>query len=111
MTVANTTGMPTDENGRPIPALCPDDATKQDVAYTGTAALSAAFAAGTRAIRICPDTDCRFAIGAAPVATATSARLPADGVEWLGVRPGWKISIIREASDGTMNIVEAGALN
>lgn len=73
----------------------------QVVAYTGTAAASTAFSAQTRQIRVCANSACHIAFGAAPTADVTTAALlPANWVEYITVTPGQKISAIRAATDG-----------
>lgn len=78
----------------------------QNVSYTGTAAASNTVAATTRIVRLVATTDCYVAISANPTATTSSAYLPQGVVEYVRVNPGDKISAIRRAADGTLNIVE-----
>lgn len=67
---------------------------EQKVAFTGTAAASAAFNAATRYIRIHVDAAASFVVGANPTATTSSKRIAADGIEYFAVNPGDKISFI-----------------
>lgn len=60
----------------------------------GAEAKSAAFNAQTRFIRLACDAIASFVISTAPTATTSSARIPADAIEYYGVNPGDKISII-----------------
>jgi len=73
-----------------------------------TAVLSNAFANTARAIRVAPIGDIHYEVGAAPVADATSPFLGGGAVEDLRVRPGEKISIIRNTADGAVTITEDG---
>ena len=64
---------------------------------TGAAATaSAAFNTNTRVVMVSTPADqavaCLF--GAAPVATVTNCRLPANSVCFFGVKPGHKVSLI-----------------
>lgn len=68
--------------------------TSQDVAVGGASTDSAAIGAGIGAVRLCADVDCRIAINA--TATSTSARLPADAIEYVGVKDGDVIAVIAE---------------
>ena len=61
------------------------------------AALSAAFAARTKVVRIVSDADCFLLFGDSPTATANSKFLPANLVEYFGVNAGQKVSVY----DGT----------
>lgn len=70
---------------------------EQTVAIGGSSTASAAFATGTTLVRIETDVICSIlfgAAGASPVATAASARLAADSVEYFGVGPGMKVAVI-----------------
>lgn len=78
----------------------------QNVSYTGSAAASSSFNSNTMVVRIVATTDCYVAISANPTATTSSAYLPAGVVEYVRINPGDKISAIRRAQDGTLNVVE-----
>jgi hypothetical protein len=67
---------------------------EQTVAIAAGHAESAAFNARTTLIRVSTDAVCSIVIGTTPVAAATSARMAANTVEYFGVRPGDKISVI-----------------
>lgn len=100
-----TVGAPQSHNGGTLQAV--GQGTVLNVAYTGTAAQSAAFGAATDLVRLCASSLCFYLVGANPTATTSNgSRLPADTVEYVRVNPGQKISVIRSASDGTLNIVE-----
>lgn len=79
----------------------------QEVATGAASAASAPFGAQTRRIRVAATAACRIAIGdGTPVATATSAYLPADRAEYLEVTPGQRIAAIQEATAGKLSVVE-----
>ena len=66
-------------------------AASQAVTFT-TSVASAAFDEATRLIRVIADADVYLAFGAAPTATATAIRVPADTVEYFEVNPGDKVA-------------------
>lgn len=70
--------------------------TSQDVDFTGGETQSSAVGARVGVVRLCADTDCRIAIGDNPTATSTSARLPADAIEYIGIKDGQKVSVVAE---------------
>lgn len=78
------------------PVASHNTVTIQEVtAITSTAQQSSAFQANTAFIRLCADIAIRYSVGTNPTATATSTRLPADVVEYVGVPAGesFKISV------------------
>lgn len=86
------------ELGRPEPgqgqiAQAPAVA-EQIVAITGASVQSAAFNASTRFIRVSVDAICSISIDTSPTATTSKGRMPADGVEYFGVRPAMKLAVI-----------------
>jgi hypothetical protein len=86
--------------------MAPSIIAVQQVNVAAAANASAPLNAGTRMVRLCSSTSCRFLVGPAVTALATSIRLPADVVEYVGVAPGWVVSVIRETSDGVLSIAE-----
>lgn len=80
--------------------------TPQKVAYTGTAASSAAMGAATSSVVLVATTDCHIAYGAAPTATANSLFLPAKTPFRASVMPGMKFSVIQDAAGGNLHIQE-----
>ena len=78
----------------------------ENVAYTASAAPSAAFANGINAIRIASSTACYYKIGATPVATTSDVYLPANEIEYLIVNQGQKISFIRVSTDGIASVTQ-----
>jgi hypothetical protein len=80
-----------------------DFATMQTVAYTGTAEQSTAIDA--EQVAIIASTDCHIATGANPTATSGSWLLPAKTLLAITFYPGDLISVVRDASSGTLWIV------
>ena len=66
-------------------------AATQAVTFAASVA-SAAFNDATRLIRVIADADVFLAFGAAPTATATAIRVPANTVEYFEVNPGDKVA-------------------
>ena len=67
----------------------------QTVAIGGTsAAVTNAFSAGTKIIRVHTDAVCSIAVAATPTAVATALRMAADSTEYFSVQPGDKIAVI-----------------
>lgn len=75
------------------------------VAYTDTAAVSAALAA--HCVRVIATTACFLKFGATPVATTSDMYLPADVPEYFFISSGSKISAIRSATSGNLYITKA----
>ena len=68
--------------------------TTQAITFS-TVTSSAAFNDSTRIVRVVSDTQCYIKFGSSPTAvTASSMLMPALGVEYFGVDPGDKISVI-----------------
>lgn len=79
----------------------------QPITYTGTAGLSAAVGVSTTLVRLVSSSDCFVLIGAAPVATSSNGSLlPAGVVEYFGITPGQKVSVVQSSASGTLNITE-----
>ncbi|BAQ88325.1 hypothetical protein [uncultured Mediterranean phage uvMED] len=76
----------------------------QAVAYTATAANSSAISDQTRFVRLYATTDCHINL----FGTATTSKTPlaAKDYEIVKVAPGDVISVIRNASNGTLFITE-----
>jgi hypothetical protein len=76
---------------------------------------SAAEVKGTTLISVIADQDCWIAIGSNPTAekpasektVVNSIFLPAGIQEYYGVKPGWKLAVIRHTDDGSIYINEA----
>lgn len=75
-------------------AAQPPNAEQTPLAISGTAALSAAFAANTTLVRLHTDSICSVLFGSAPTATTANARMTAGQTEYFGVAPGMKVSVI-----------------
>ena len=77
-----------------------------DVAFAGTSVQSAAAPDQIFRARVNTTAACRILVGENPTALSTSTRLPADGSEYISIRPGQKIAVIQDADAAT-----AGKLN
>ena len=64
------------------------------VDFSGGAAQSAAFAATTKYISICPDATCSIAFGVSPTATANNRRIPQNFFGYFPVFGGDKLSVV-----------------
>jgi hypothetical protein len=89
----------------------------QNVAYNaaaGASTQSAAFGSQTYAIRICSAgivsatiDGIRIAVGDNPTASATSALLPVQWVEYIKCSPGQKIAVLgNNTGTGNVNVTE-----
>lgn len=67
---------------------------EQTVAIGGASVASNAFAATTLLVRLHADASCSIEFGAAPTASATTARMAAGQTEYFGVSPGMKVAVI-----------------
>ena len=63
------------------------------VSFT-TSTQSAAFASGTKMIRVLSDANCHIVFGDSPVATVNNKKLIANNVEYFGVIEGQKVAAI-----------------
>ena len=82
--------------------------TSQNVAYTGTAGrIANAISNDVFLVRVVLTTAGHIAIGLpSVVATTSDMYMPAGVPEYFAVRPGEKISAVRETSSGTMHVTE-----
>lgn len=85
-----------DAAGREVPVASEPALVRQDVTYAASTA-SAAFASGTRFVRIVCDAKAHFVFATSPTAAATDPYLPADTIEYFGVIGGDKVAFY----DGT----------
>lgn len=93
-------------DGQMIQAVAFPD-TIQNLSYTDTAAQSNAFGSNVTLLRLCAETDCFYLVGSDPTATTSNgSRLPAGVVEYIRVVEGQKISVIRDATSGDLNVGE-----
>lgn len=84
----------TDEAGNIIQAG-KEPGVHQTFTFTGTPGASAAFAEGTRFIRVVADSAGYLAFGASPTAvTATGIPIQANTPEYFGVIQGQKVSVV-----------------
>lgn len=67
---------------------------EQTVAIGAGSVSSLAFNASTRFIRLSTDAICSISIDFNPTATTVKGRMPADAVEYFGVKPGMKTAVI-----------------
>jgi hypothetical protein len=93
--------------------------TTQNVAYNvagGASTQSNAFGSQTYAIRVSiagfadgTNNGARISVGDNPTASATTAALPMNWVEYIRVTPGQKVAVLgNSAATGTLNVVELG---
>ena len=92
--ITEYTSLATDRSGRVIMAGAEPAITTQQLTVGAEADQSDAFSDATSFVRLHADTACRIAISDDPTADATSMRIAANGTEYLGVRPGMKLSVI-----------------
>lgn len=80
----------------------------QNVSVGASSAKSTAFGPNTQGVYISSDVTCWVLQGVDPTADTVggATRLPADLMLFWGVSPGEKIAVIRDSSDGTLNITE-----
>lgn len=93
-----------DSNGQQALVIVPG--TNQTVAFTGTSAQSAAFAASTSIIRVVASEACFLVFGADPTATTGGMFLPSGVVEYFAVTPGQKVAAIQASTGGSLYITE-----
>lgn len=67
---------------------------EQKIAASGSSAASSAFNASTGLVRIHTDAICSIEFGAAPTASASTARMAAGATEYFMVTPGHKVAVI-----------------
>ena len=94
-------GVPVTTSSRP--------GTNQKIAYTGTAAASAAFGAETYQIRIVVTSNAWYAIGQNPTASTSTGGgtyLPLGIIEYIRVAPGEKISFVQDSAGGNASVTE-----
>ncbi len=82
-------------------------ASQAAVAYTGTAATSAAIGAQTTVVRVVCSSDAFLAFSTAGTAATTSGIfMPAGKVEYFRVQTGVKISAVQNSAGGNMYVTE-----
>ncbi len=93
---------------------CGRNGTCQQIAYDATVAISNAFGAQTRYVRLVANSACHFhvyEVGGTATATVADPFLPANWVETIRVQPGQKISAIKAATNGSIVTATAGTLS
>lgn len=78
----------------------------QKVNTSAVAAQSATFETGVSVIRLFATKDCYVKFGTNPTATTSDMFIPSDIIQFVGVREGHKLSVIRDTEDGVLHIVE-----
>lgn len=82
----------------------------QVIAYDASTAITNAFGADCRQIRLVSNSACNYKIGdGAQTATASDPFLPANWYEYVTVNPGQRISAIKAATGGLVTAT-AGTL-
>ncbi len=78
------------------PIVDEDSLLAENTVTVSTEQDSAVFNAATKIVRISTDTACHIKFGTAPTATTSMKYLPANSVEYFGVKAGasWKLSVI-----------------
>ncbi|UMO75994.1 hypothetical protein [Planktothrix phage Pra-JY27] len=78
----------------------------QAVTTSGTSAQSAAFGTQTRMVRLCATQAVYFRVGQNPTAINTDTLLPANTVERVAVKPGWRVAALQVSAGGSLSIAE-----
>lgn len=81
----------------------------QQVSFTGTHAVSSPFSDRTTIIKLFATQDCWIQLGTNPEATASgpdSCIIRGGIIQYLGVYPGWAISVLQASSAGTLDLLE-----
>ena len=89
--ISEYTSMIVDASGRTVPVAKEPAPVVQEVPYTTTTA-SAAFAAGTKFVRVICDAKAHFEFGSAPTAVVTDPYVATDSKEYFGVDAGDKVA-------------------
>ena len=80
--------------------------TSQKLNIAAAATASSSFSSSSRVVRVFPTKDCFVEFGASPVATTTSLFCPGGIIQFFGVTPSDKVSIIQSDSTGSFYITE-----
>jgi hypothetical protein len=83
-----------DARGETMPVATNPGVTIQNITFTATAGVSAAFDRNTKLVRVISDADCRILFGVSPTAVVTDMLLKAGSAEYFGVTPYLKISAV-----------------
>lgn len=84
ISAAQDDGPVSGDTGNTVENVIADVTTHQEITFSGS----------TRLIRITADGIISYTIGTAPTATTSHRRLASGQVEYVGVKPGHKISIV-----------------
>ena len=95
--------MPIDANSQSIQVLSPST-TVITQAFTGTAATASAISADCNVVRLVATEACHYALTG--TATTSSTYLPSGVMEYIRVGGGETLSVIQNASGGTLFITE-----
>lgn len=82
-----------DQNSHAFAMAVAPPIARQTIALIASSAQSAALNNRTRYVRLMSDALCGVEFGANPTADATSARMPANSIEYLAVVPGTSIKV------------------
>ena len=94
-----------DRTGFPFPAFRRGATHK--VAYSGTAGtISGTISDDCSAVIVHCTTDAHFVAGAAPTATTNNEPITGKVDKLVVVEPGWKVSAVRQADNGTLYVTE-----
>ena len=94
-----------DSYGAVAPVMRPGRSSNVSIGATHN--LSPAFESGTTFVRILASVDCYLAIGPNAEATVASTPIKAGVAEYFGVLPNDRVSVLRAAGDGVLNVTEA----
>ena len=95
--VTEFAGVGGDNQGATVGVLAQPPVAEQTVAIGGGSLASAAFNALTTFVRLHSDVICSVEFGAAPTASATTARMAAGQTEYFHVVAGQKVAVITNA--------------
>ena len=89
-----------------IQAASPTGSTQTITTSGSSAAISTAFASGTRRVRIVATEDIHLKFATSPTAATSDPFLPANQVEYFKVTAGEKVSAIQNSAAGTVYVTE-----
>lgn len=96
--IAEFAALDSEARGRDVMVGRAPPVTGQVVDFTSGATQSSPFDGKTRFIRFYADTDCHIAFGDDPTATTSAAiKVKADVPEYIGVKPGSRLSVVAAA--------------
>lgn len=89
-----------------IQAASPTGSTQTITTSGSSAAISTAFASGTRIVRIVATEDIHLKFATSPTAATSDPFLPANQVEYFKVTAGEKVAAIQNSAAGTVYVTE-----